>query len=30
VPPELHAFADERLVACHLPDDFDLTAREDR
>lgn len=25
--PELHAFADERLVACHLPDDFDLDAR---
>ena len=24
VQPELHAFADERLVACHLPDDFDV------
>jgi oligopeptide transport system ATP-binding protein len=25
VQPELHAFADEHLVASHLPDDFDVT-----
>ncbi len=24
--PAPHAFADDRLVACHLPDDFDLSA----
>jgi oligopeptide transport system ATP-binding protein len=30
LPPELHAFGDERLVACHLPDDFDVRGREAR
>jgi oligopeptide/dipeptide ABC transporter ATP-binding protein len=29
VQPELHAFADERLVACHLPDGFDVLAAAD-
>jgi len=30
VPPELHPFGDERFVACHLPDDFELSGREGR